>query len=358
MKLNRKTAGDQEMEDTLQVCPNCKKNVASFHFALHEAHCLRFLVFCPECEEAIPRAKMEEHRKACHQQEDFTDADMGQSEPRWMRIPYDPQIFGRDMHQQSVQKPSMEFHEAKECQEHSSKCKFCKLAMQLSKLEVHEFQCGNRTELCPNCGQFITLQVLAQHKDVCWHEQAQLKKGERISASEREIYYHCCNQTIPENNHSHHMENSIFPNSEFEKHFPVGELTIPPPSLPSQAAKNQTSTAEEVVRPKIKNINGFPLLSGSSSKQASSGKNKTGGLPPKSEFKTRTTSSVEDETDYDILRRCSQCGILLPLPTLNQHQRYWFVQRLQIKLRKKKTKQNRRQFFSLRFLIEPLCPDT
>ncbi|XP_053426186.1 XIAP-associated factor 1 isoform X5 [Nycticebus coucang] len=316
MKLNRKTAGDQEMEDTLQVCPNCKKNVASFHFALHEAHCLRFLVFCPECEEAIPRAKMEEHRKACHQQE------------------------------------------AKECQEHSSKCKFCKLAMQLSKLEVHEFQCGNRTELCPNCGQFITLQVLAQHKDVCWHEQAQLKKGERISASEREIYYHCCNQTIPENNHSHHMENSIFPNSEFEKHFPVGELTIPPPSLPSQAAKNQTSTAEEVVRPKIKNINGFPLLSGSSSKQASSGKNKTGGLPPKSEFKTRTTSSVEDETDYDILRRCSQCGILLPLPTLNQHQRYWFVQRLQIKLRKKKTKQNRRQFFSLRFLIEPLCPDT
>ncbi|XP_023374507.1 XIAP-associated factor 1 isoform X2 [Otolemur garnettii] len=326
----RKTPGDLELEDTLQVCPNCKKNVATSHFTLHEAHCLRFLVLCPECEEAIPRAKMEEHRQACHQQEvaggirsgsqDFTDSDTGQSEPRWMRIPYLPRIFWRMMHQQSLQKPLMEFHQANECQEHPSKCKFCKLAMQLSELEVHEFNCGNRTELCPNCGQFIALRVLAQHKDVCRYKQAQLKKGERISALQREIYCHYCDQTIPENNHSHHMENSICPNSEFEKHFPDGEPTIPPPSLPSQAAENQTSTAEEVVRPKTKNINRC-LLSGSSSKPASSGKNKTGDLPPKSEFKTRTPSSVEEnETAYDILRSCSQCGILLPLPTLNQHQ--------------------------------------
>lgn len=42
--------------------------MASVHFALHEAHCLRFLVLCPECEEPIPKSKMKEHAEAVHQQ--------------------------------------------------------------------------------------------------------------------------------------------------------------------------------------------------------------------------------------------------------------------------------------------------
>uniref|UniRef100_A0A2K6FSV1 XIAP associated factor 1 n=1 Tax=Propithecus coquereli TaxID=379532 RepID=A0A2K6FSV1_PROCO len=270
------------MEGAFQVCRNCKRKVASAHFTLHEVHCLRFLVLCPECEEAVPGVKMEEHCKNSHRQ-------------------------------------------AKECQERPTECKFCKLAVRLSKLEVHEFYCGKRTELCPDCGQSIMLEVLAQHKDVCRSEQAQLRKGERISAPGREISCHYCNQMIPENEYFHHMKKCC-PNSEFEKHFPVGKLQIPPPSLPSQAAENQTSTTEQDVRPKTKNINRFPLLSESSSKQAPRGKNKTVGLPSKSEFKTRTTSSIEDEAAYDILRRCPQCGILLPLPTLNQHQeKCWWL---------------------------------
>uniref|UniRef100_A0A2K5Z2T9 XIAP associated factor 1 n=1 Tax=Mandrillus leucophaeus TaxID=9568 RepID=A0A2K5Z2T9_MANLE len=45
-----------------------KRHVASAHFALHEAHCLRFLVLCPECEEPVSRKNMEEHCKVEHQQ--------------------------------------------------------------------------------------------------------------------------------------------------------------------------------------------------------------------------------------------------------------------------------------------------
>ncbi|CAH6785984.1 Xaf1 [Phodopus roborovskii] len=56
------------MEADFQVCSNCKRNVASVHFALHEAYCLRFLVICPECEEPIPKSKMKEHTQAEHQQ--------------------------------------------------------------------------------------------------------------------------------------------------------------------------------------------------------------------------------------------------------------------------------------------------
>ncbi|NP_001278082.1 XIAP-associated factor 1 isoform 2 [Mus musculus] len=56
------------MEADFQVCRNCKRNVASLHFMLHEAHCLRFIVLCPECEEPIPESKMKEHMEVVHQQ--------------------------------------------------------------------------------------------------------------------------------------------------------------------------------------------------------------------------------------------------------------------------------------------------
>lgn len=42
--------------------------MTSAHLDLHEAHCLRFLVLCPECKEAIPKEKMEEHREKGHRQ--------------------------------------------------------------------------------------------------------------------------------------------------------------------------------------------------------------------------------------------------------------------------------------------------
>ncbi|XP_055469097.1 XIAP-associated factor 1 isoform X2 [Psammomys obesus] len=56
------------MEADFQVCRNCKRNVPSLHFTLHEAHCLHFLALCPECEEPILQSKMKEHVEAVHQQ--------------------------------------------------------------------------------------------------------------------------------------------------------------------------------------------------------------------------------------------------------------------------------------------------
>ncbi|PNJ13145.1 XAF1 isoform 2 [Pongo abelii] len=56
------------MEGDFSVCRNCKRHVASAHFTLHEAYCLRFLVLCPECEEPVPKETMEEHCKVEHQQ--------------------------------------------------------------------------------------------------------------------------------------------------------------------------------------------------------------------------------------------------------------------------------------------------
>lgn len=299
------------MEGAFKVCRNCKRSVASAHLNLHEAHCLLFLALCPECKEPVSQEQMDEHRKIRHQQ------------------------VGCAMCRQSMQKHLLEFHETKECQERPVECKFCEAAMRLSKLEIHEHHCGNRTELCPDCGQLIVFQLRAQHRDECQSEQAQLGRGKKISAPESSTYCHYCHQMIPGNKYLHHMD-KCRANSESATYFPIGKPGVSSPSLPSQAAEDQTSTAEKDVRPKMKNINRFPLLSENSTKQAPSGTNETKPLPWKSEHERWFTSPTEDEAAYDILRRCPQCGILLPLPTLNQHQeKCWWLASLKEKTSEK-----------------------
>lgn len=70
------------------------------------------------------------------------------------------------------------FPQAKKIQQHPGKCKFCELAVHFSKLEVHEFHCGSRTERCPHCNQPIILRVLDQHKDVCLSAKTKSEEGE------------------------------------------------------------------------------------------------------------------------------------------------------------------------------------
>lgn len=267
------------------MCRNCKKSVASAHFTLHEVHCLRFVVLCPECEEPVPQAKMKEHLQDAHQQRD-------RLVPSSCLLP-------------------------KECQESPVKCKFCELAMDLSKLDIHETHCGSQLKHCPYCNQPVMLRKLSQHKDECQSEQAWLKEGKRTSPSEKKIHCDYCQQMIPENKCVHHMEKCAA--SKSTKRHPAGKSEISPPSSPSQAAGNQTSTVEKDVRPKTKNINRF-LLSESSAKQGPRDQNDTWNLPLTSGLKPRTAQPTGDEAAYNILRRCPRCGILLPLPTLSCHQ--------------------------------------
>lgn len=70
------------------------------------------------------------------------------------------------------------FPQAKKIQQHPYLCKFCDLAVHFSKLDVHEFHCGSRTERCPHCNQPIVLRVLAQHKAVCLRAKAKPEEGE------------------------------------------------------------------------------------------------------------------------------------------------------------------------------------
>uniref|UniRef100_A0A670YSG2 Uncharacterized protein n=1 Tax=Pseudonaja textilis TaxID=8673 RepID=A0A670YSG2_PSETE len=45
-----------------------KRDVTAANFSLHEAHCMRFLAVCPECEEPVASKDMKEHLAKAHQQ--------------------------------------------------------------------------------------------------------------------------------------------------------------------------------------------------------------------------------------------------------------------------------------------------
>lgn len=97
------------------------------------------------------------------------------------------------------------------------------------------------------------------------------------------------------------------------KYLQDGKPKLLPPSLTSQVTGSQTPTVNKDVRPKTKNRN-------SSTKQEAKDQNGTLDLPLRSALQQRAALATGDEAAYDIFQRCSQCGILLPLPVLNQHQ--------------------------------------
>ncbi|XP_060040847.1 XIAP-associated factor 1 isoform X2 [Erinaceus europaeus] len=270
------------MEGDFQVCRNCKKNVASSNLLLHEAHCLRFLAPCPKSKELIPKEKTEDHCKPGHGQVDYAES------------------------QQNGQNHSLESHKATEYQEHPLECQFRELAMHLGKLETHERHCDDQTKQRPECSRDMVLGGQAQHRDnprEC--EEFLLRKGQRISAPERRTHYHFHNQMLSGKKDIHHM-GKCHP-KESVKYFPHKNSRIPPPPLSNEMA-------EKDVRPKEKNSNRFYRPSKNSTKRVPKDINNTMDLPWKLGYQPK------DEAAYNILKRCSQCGILLPLPTLNQHQ--------------------------------------
>ncbi|XP_052051860.1 XIAP-associated factor 1 isoform X2 [Apodemus sylvaticus] len=266
------------MEADFQVCGNCKRSVSSLHFTLHEAHCLRFLVLCQECEEPIPESKMKAHMEAVHQQE--------------------------------IGPMSSNFPQTKESQQHPAKCKFCELAVQLSNLDVHESHCGSQTEHCPHCKQPIPRRALAQHRDVCLSAEGRPEEGKRmISSPGRKKYCDICKQMIPENKYVSHMKQCSAPRTV--SRIQDGSTIVLPSTLPFTDTGNRSSTVSKDVRPKTRSRH-------SSTKRETKDQNGTEDLPWKSGLQQWAALPKGEETAYDVLRNCCQCRILLPLPILRE----------------------------------------
>ncbi|XP_062590468.1 TRAF-type zinc finger domain-containing protein 1-like isoform X2 [Saccostrea cucullata] len=140
-------------EDTT-LCKNCRRQIATSNFVLHEMHCKRNISLCEHCNEPIPRAEMEVHFEENH-----------------AKIPC-PKC------NKEVEKQHLEIHEEQECLKRPIKCVYCEMDVAKGELEEHQGYCGTRTENCIRCGQFIMVKDMAQHEESrCNYREIQPKNN-------------------------------------------------------------------------------------------------------------------------------------------------------------------------------------
>ncbi|KAF1410442.1 XIAP-associated factor 1, partial [Spheniscus humboldti] len=264
-----------------------KRDVSAANFSLHEAHCLRFLTLCPECDEPVAQKDMKDHQTEAHKQ---------------VRC---------NLCQQSMQQYQLEHHEIKECHKRAMKCKICELEMPFNKLQEHLNTCASRTEWCWECNKYIMYKDQNKHKDICQNSALSYHKDVNFQTSIGGNLCRKCNKSFPDDQYSQHLVSTF----ETEQ-----ENGLDPPQSSSSLAPSSCSENAMVwkdVRPKGKERD-QPLTS------------KTLLKPPKDEkvgFRSPTRGglstspqALKDTQSFDMLVTCAHCNIILPLPTLQKHE--------------------------------------
>ncbi|NXY43618.1 XAF1 factor, partial [Ceuthmochares aereus] len=255
-----------------------KRDVSAANFSLHEAHCLRFLAVCPECDEPVAQKDMKDHQTEAHKQ---------------VRC---------NLCHQNMQQYQLEHHETKECHKRAMKCKICGLEMPFDKLEEHLNSCGSRTERCWECNKYIMYKDLNKHKEICQKSSLSYPKDVSFQTSEA-----ASNATL------------TGPTGKQNSSLSGTGLTLSDPPQPSSSlapfSGSKNAMAWKDVRPKEK---GQPLMSKTLLK---SPKNKKIDFPsPTRGELSISPQGLEDTQSFDVLVACAQCDILLPLPTLQKHE--------------------------------------
>ncbi|NXF31494.1 XAF1 factor, partial [Nyctibius bracteatus] len=260
-----------------------KQDVSAANFFLHEAHCLRFLTLCPECDEPVAEKDMKDHQTEAHKQ---------------VRC---------SLCQRSMQQYQLEHHETKECHKRAMKCKICELEIPFHELQEHLNTCASRTERCWECNKYVMYKDLNKHKDTCpnsglsYHEDVNFQPSEASSNAE-----------------------FIYPTGKQNPYFLAGQSTSklssdPPQSSSSLAPSScsENAMAWKDVRPKGKERD-QPLTSKTSLKPQ---KTKKIGFPSPTRGSLSTSpQALKDTQSFDMLVTCAHCNILLPLPTLWKHE--------------------------------------
>ncbi|NXE55977.1 XAF1 factor, partial [Casuarius casuarius] len=269
-----------------------KRDVSAANFSLHEAHCLRFLTLCPECDEPVAQKDMKDHQTEAHKQ---------------VRC---------NLCHQSMQQYQLECHKAKECHERAMKCKICELEMPFNKLQEHLNTCASRTERCWECNKYVMYKDQNKHKDICQKSGPSNHKDVNFQTSEASTHTTdnlClkCNKSFPDGQYLQHLA-------------PAGQKTstrsTDPPQSSSSLAPSSTSEnamAWKDVRPKGKERD-QPLTSKTLLKPPKNKRRLDFPSPMRSGLST-SPQDLKDILCYNMMETCAHCNILLPLPTLQKH---------------------------------------
>ncbi|XP_042298377.1 XIAP-associated factor 1 [Sceloporus undulatus] len=276
---------EEQQQEAPWLCGNCQRWVSGPNRALHEAHCLRFLALCPECQEPVARKEMEAHRETEH---------------RKVRC----QLCHRAM-----QKYQLEEHRAEQCPERMAACNFCELELPFHRMGPHLEACGARTTPCWDCGKYVMYRALEAHYQGCQGGSAPRGLRPEPEAS----FCQQCQCWVPEERHLQHMDECC-PLPQL-----LGALSTHCPPTPAPSVCSPPK--EKGARPKRKDKDSPPILGKPSLKPPRSKKalsplafTPTVAPPPQ-------TKEEEEASAYDCLASCPHCHILLPSPTLQKHQK-------------------------------------
>ncbi|XP_032563263.1 XIAP-associated factor 1 [Chiroxiphia lanceolata] len=290
-----------------RFCKNCKRDVSAANFSLHEAHCMRFLTLCPECDEPVAQKDMEDHQTEAHKQ-----------------------IRCRLCHQ-SMQQYQLEYHENKECQKRAMKCTICDLEMPFNKLQEHLDTCASRTERCQECNKYIMYKDQHKHKEICPNSGLSYHKDLDFQTSEASTnatvirpigtggnLCQKCSKLYPDDQYSQHLNkcNAAHKLTKVLAGQSASSLISAPPRSSSSLAPSSSSEnamAWKDVRPKGKERE-QPLTSKPLKNK------KIGFLSPTRGGCSTSPQALKDTQSFDMLVTCDHCDILLPLPTLRKHE--------------------------------------
>ncbi|XP_071501303.1 uncharacterized protein [Diadema antillarum] len=127
------------MAPDTKYCSNCKRDIASSNFLMHEVHCRRNISLCQTCQEPIPRSEMEAHYEEYHKPVACKCGEM-------------------------IERSKLEDHETNDCQQRKEHCEYCELELTHVEMVEHLTYCGSRTERCPKCQRYIQNRDRKQHE--------------------------------------------------------------------------------------------------------------------------------------------------------------------------------------------------
>ncbi|NXW90296.1 XAF1 factor, partial [Alopecoenas beccarii] len=261
-----------------------KRGVSAANFSLHEAHCLRFLSLCPECDEPVAQKDMKDHQTEAHKQ---------------VRC---------NLCHQSMQQYQLEHHETEECHKRAMKCEICELEMPFNKLEEHLNTCASRTEWCWECNKYIMYKDQNKHKDICQNSGLSYHKDVNFQTSDTPTNATFICPTGKQNSSfaAHKLTEVLADQS-------TSKFSSDPPQS-SSCSKNETAWKD--VRPKGKRdqlLTSKTLLKPKKNKKVGFPSPTRGGL-------STSPQALKDTQSFDMLVACAHCNILLPLPTLQKHE--------------------------------------
>ncbi|XP_033833012.1 XIAP-associated factor 1 [Periophthalmus magnuspinnatus] len=268
-------------EEATRVCARCKREVAEANFALHETHCSRFLVLCPDCGENVPRSDLQQHKQEQHTQ------------VRCLKC------------QKKMERCLLPEHEEEECPARVEACAFCELEMPFVQLQEHIVACGSRTERCLDCGQYVKLSDQEEHNRVCseqdlYNEPSSPPKGTSANvktttptttttASKPDVQCKVCMLTFSANEIQRHMTRcTAAPKCESE-------------DSDSDSDYSYQASGVDLLSPRFKIIE-FRQTNGQINKE-----------------EQKREASQNEDNDPNELSICPHCQLVLPWSTLRWH---------------------------------------